>query len=154
LIAKWTRQVQTIEDQPILNQARALAKQSKWTEAIQTANKIRADRALYKDAQAAANDWIAQIQIAQDQSLLDEARGLADRGRLTRAISLASEIGYGRALYDDAQSAIARWSDQRDTILRERRRRNEPSSSPESSRPSSGYNPPVEAPAPPELPPP
>jgi hypothetical protein len=154
LIAKWTRQVQTIEDQPILNQARALAKQSKWTEAIQTANKIRADRALYKDAQAAANDWIAQIQIAQDQSLLDEARGLADRGRLTRAISLASEIGYGRALYDDAQSAIARWSDQRDTILRERRRRDEPSSSPESSRPSSGYNPPVEAPAPPELPPP
>jgi hypothetical protein len=65
LIAKWTRQVQTIEDQPILNQARALAKQSKWTEAIQTANKIRADRALYKDAQAAANDWIAQIQIAK-----------------------------------------------------------------------------------------
>ena len=154
LIAKWTRQIQTIEDQPILNQARALAKQNKLTEAIQTANKIRADRALYKDAQAAANDWIAQIQIAEDQSLLDEARVLADQGRLTRAISLASEIGYGRALYDDAQSAIARWSDQRDTILRERRRRDEPSSSPEPDRPSSRYNSPVEAPDSQDLPPP
>ncbi|MBD2075175.1 hypothetical protein H6F86_14985 [Phormidium sp. FACHB-592] len=155
LIAKWTRQIQTLEDQPILNQARALAKQNKLTEAIQTANKIRADRALYKDAQAAANDWIAQIQIAEDQSLLDEARALADRGRLTRAISLASEISYGRALYDDAQSAIARWSDQRDTILRERRsRRDEPSSLPEPSRPSSGYNSPVEAPDSQDLPPP
>ncbi|XHX77675.1 MAG: hypothetical protein RBJ76_25110 [Stenomitos frigidus ULC029] len=152
-IAKWTRQIQTIEDQPILNQARALAKQNKLTEAIQTANKIRVDRALYKDAQASANDWIAQIQIAQDQSLLDEARALADRGRLTRAISLASEIGYGRALYNDAQSAIARWSDQRDTILRARRR-DEPSPSPEPYRPSSDYNSPVEAPAPLDLPPP
>jgi hypothetical protein len=154
-IAKWTRQVQTIEDEPILNQARALAKQNKLTEAIQTANKIRVDRALYKDAQAAANDWIAQMQIAEDQSLLDEARALADQGRLTRAISLASEIGYGRALYADAQSAIARWADQRDTIVRARRR-DEPQSQ-EPYRPSSDapYNPPAETPfAPTELPPP
>jgi uncharacterized protein (UPF0548 family) len=95
------------------------------------------------------------MQIAEDQSLLDEARALADQGRLTRAISLASEIGYGRALYADAQSAIARWADQRDTIVRARRR-DEPQLQ-EPYRPSSDapYNPPAETPfAPTELPPP
>ncbi|MBW4469503.1 MAG: hypothetical protein KME45_03765 [Stenomitos rutilans HA7619-LM2] len=158
-IAKWTRQIQTIEDQPLLNQAKALAKQKKLQEAIQTATKIRADRALYKDAQAAIGTWQAEIQSAEDQSILAEARALADRGRLTSAIGLADRIGYGRALYGDAQAAIARWLAQRDAIQRARRpsRRYESPSTPEPYRPSPGmpYEPPVSAPdIPPELPPP
>jgi len=155
-IAKWTRQIKTIEDQPLLDQARALAKQTKLKEAIQTATKIRADRSLYKEAQAAINNWTAQLQIAEDQPLLDEARALADQGSLSKAISVASSICYDRALYGDAQSAIARWSAQRDTIVKARRpRRYEPPSTPEPYRPLPGYAPPSDAPAtPPDLPPP
>ncbi|XGV98504.1 MAG: hypothetical protein ACAF41_06120 [Leptolyngbya sp. BL-A-14] len=158
-IAKWTRQSQTIEDQPLLNQAKALAKQKKLKEAIQTAAKIQADRALYKDAQAAINTWQTEIQLAEDQSLLDDARALADQGRLTNAISLADKIGYGRPLYGEAQAAIGRWLAQRDAIQTARRpsRRYEPSSTPEPYRRPPGVpdEPPLSAPAStPELPPP
>lgn len=159
-IAQWTRQIQTLEDQPLLDQAKTLAKQKKLKEAIQTATKIRADRALYKDAQAAISTWQADIQRAEDQSILDDARALADQGRLTNAINLASSIGYGRALYGDAQAAIARWSSQRDAILNARRPSRSydaPPSTPGLYRPTPGVpdEPPVSAPAlPPELPPP
>ena len=154
-IARWTRQMQTIEDQPILNQAQALAKQNKLKEAIQTATKIRADRSLYKDAQTAIDNWTAQLQVAEDQSLLNEANALADQGSLTRAINLASGIGYGRALSSEAQSAIARWSAQRDSILKTRRSRHyEAPVTPEPYRPRPDYAPPTDAPTPPDLPPP
>ncbi|MBW4580557.1 MAG: hypothetical protein KME42_13420 [Tildeniella nuda ZEHNDER 1965/U140] len=163
-IAKWTRQIQTIEDQPLLNRAQALAKEKKLKEAIQTATKIRAGRALYKDAQASIGTWTAQIQLAEDQSLLDEARALADRGRLTAAIDLASRIGLARSLYGEAQQAIDRWSAQRDQRLKSRRSspRYEQPSSPEPYRPElytpepePAYVPPVNAPTlSPELPPP
>ncbi len=158
-IAKWTRQIQAIEDQPVLNQAKTLAKQKKLKDAIQTATKIRADRSLYKEAQTAIGLWQAELQRAEDQPILDEARALADQGSLSNAINLAASISFGRALYGDAQAAIARWSSQRDAILSARRpsRRYEPPSTPESYRPTPGvpYEPPVSAPAlPPELPPP
>ena len=158
-IAKWTYQIQTLEDQPLLNQAQALAKEKKLKEAIQTATKILPGRVLYKDAQAAINDWTAQIQLAEDQPLLDEARALADQGRLTPAIDAASRISPGRALYGEAQQAIARWSAQRSTRLRPRRSspRYEEPSAPEPYRPAPApYNePPAKTPSPPpELPPP
>ncbi|MBW4694757.1 MAG: hypothetical protein KME27_23655 [Lyngbya sp. HA4199-MV5] len=158
-IAKWTRQMQTIEDQPLLNQAKALAKQKKLKDAIQIATKISANRALYKEAQTAIGTWQAEIQSAEDQAILADARALADRGRLTNAISLADQIGYGRALHGEAQAAIARWSAQRDAIRSTRRpsRRYTSPSTPEPYRPApeAPYEPPASAPAPPpELPPP
>lgn len=112
-IAQWTRQVQTIEDRPILQRAQALAKQQKLREAVQVANKIRSNRALYRDAQAAVQNWTTQIQIAEDRPLLNEAYGLAEQGSLSSAIAVADRIAPGRALYDEAQAAIARWESQR-----------------------------------------
>ncbi|PSB26677.1 hypothetical protein [Stenomitos frigidus] len=158
-IAKWTRQIQTIEDQPLLTQAQAFAKAKKLKEAIQSATKIRAGRALYKETQVLINNWTAQLQLAEDQPLLDEARALADRGSLSDAINLASKIGAGRALYGEAQQAIARWSAQRSERLRPRRSfpGYEAPSVPEPYRPTpEPYNePPVSTPSlPPELPPP
>ncbi len=147
-IAKWTRQIQTIEDQPILDQAQALAKQQKLKDAIQMASRIPADRALYQNAQTAIGRWNAQIQAAEDQTILDEASALADRGRLTRAIDLISRIGPDRSLYDEAQRAISRWSVQRDAILRTRRPAPYAPSAPEP------YNSVPYAPPPADLPPP
>jgi hypothetical protein len=158
-IAKWTRQIQTIEDQPFLNQAQALAKEKKLKEAIQAATKVRSGRALYQVAQALINTWTAQIQLAEDQPILNEANALADQGRLTAAIDLAASISPARALYGEAQQAIARWSARRDARLRSRRSlpRDERSPTPEPYRPTpEPYNePPVSEPSlPPELPPP
>lgn len=111
-IFKWNRQIQTIEDRPILAQATTLASQKKLKEAIQQVNKIAPGRALYTEAQASARKWTHLIQVAEDQPILNRAKTLADSGNLSGAIGEAAKISYGRALYDEAQSAIARWNAQ------------------------------------------
>ncbi len=119
LIAGWNKQIQRIEDQPILDQALALAKANKLAEAITTAKKITADRALYQEAQAEIGKWQTTLEIAQDQPILDQATALAAQGNLGLAIDTAYQIGYGRALYPKAQEAIAQWSGQLEAIRAE-----------------------------------
>lgn len=119
LIAQWTAQIQTIEDQPIWDQAQKLAKQGKLSEAITVAAKIRPNRALYAQAQAGIANWNAQIQaalIAEDQAILDRAYGLAASQRLTMAVDVASQITPDRPLYGQAQSIIKAWLDERNAI--------------------------------------
>ncbi|MEB3829108.1 hypothetical protein LKK83_16625, partial [Phormidium sp. CCY1219] len=116
LIAQWTKQIQRLEDQPILDEAQTLAKNGKLKEAVTTAEKIAEGRALYSEAQNRISDWVAEIQIAEDRPILDEAASLAAQGRLGAAIETASQIAYGRALYSEAQGAIARWGAQLDAI--------------------------------------
>ena len=124
LIASWQAQIETLEDQPILNQAIALAEQGDLDEAINRAGKIQAGRALYAQAQSKVNDWQIQLivnaQIAADQPILDRASALASNGDLTLAISVAAQISSGRALYDQAQAAIGRWRAERDSIINAR----------------------------------
>lgn len=113
-IAQWNRQIQLVEDEPILKQAQAFASQQKLPEAIQVASRIRPGRVLYKEAQTAISNWVAEIQIAEDQPLLNRAYDLAAQGNLTTAINLANRINPGRALYGQAQSAIATWTAQQE----------------------------------------
>ncbi|NJP08685.1 MAG: hypothetical protein HC866_03730, partial [Leptolyngbyaceae cyanobacterium RU_5_1] len=61
LIAGWIGQIQTLEDQPILDQAWSLANQGKLNEAIQVAAGIAPGRALYWQTQSAISEWQAQI---------------------------------------------------------------------------------------------
>ena len=119
LIVQWTAQIQTVEDQPIWDQAQKLAKQGKLGQAIDIATQIPADRALYAQAQAAIGEWKAKIQaaeIAEDQPILDRAYSLAATERLTMAIDAAAQIAPGRALYAEAQAAIKAWDKQRQEI--------------------------------------
>jgi len=147
LIASWQAQIETLEDQPILNQAIALAEQGDLNEAINRAGKIQAGRALYAQAQSKIGDWQLQIminaQIAVDQPILDRASALASNGDLSLAISVAAQISPGRALYDQAQGSIARWRAERDSIINARESRpsnssgTEPSSEPKSTESNS-----------------
>lgn len=109
LIAAWRGEIQVIEDRPLLDAAAALANQGKLKEAIQEAQKIAANRALYGRAQTLIQDWTTTLQIAEDQPILDRAQRLAYAGSLTAAINMASQIAPGRALYPNARRAIARW---------------------------------------------
>lgn len=113
LIAEWQREIQAIEDRPIIEAAVALANQGKLPEAIAEARKIEPDRALYSRAQGLVQEWTTTIQIAEDKPILDEAKDLAYDGSLTAAINLASQIGAGRALYGEARTAIALWKAER-----------------------------------------
>ena len=112
----WTNQIQVIEDQPILNQANRLASQGKLRQAIETADKIQSDRALYATAQTSIKDWIRRIQIVEDSPILRDAEELAAEGSLTAAIAVAAQIAPGRALYAEAQTAIAIWEAEREYI--------------------------------------
>jgi soluble cytochrome b562 len=116
LVAQWSDGIQRIEDQPILDQAIALAKAGDLNSAIQTADKISSNRALYRDAQARAGEWVAQIQAVEDRPILNDADTLASEGRLSDAIARASDIGSNRAMYGEAQSRISDWAERRRQI--------------------------------------
>jgi len=117
LIAEWTKRIEMIEDQPILNEALALAKQGNLSAAIDKASKIGSGRALYKPARDKISGWVAQVQTAEDRPILNRAYDLAEKGNLSGAIAEASQIGYGRALYSEAQGAIAGWAAERDAAI-------------------------------------
>lgn len=120
-IFTWQQKIQTIEDRPVLEQARSLAKQGKLPAAIASAQQIAAGRALYPEAQAAIQTWTVTLQTAEDQPILKQANALADQGDLGAALDLAYQIAPGRALYDQAQTAIARWSAKLEATHRSRR---------------------------------
>lgn len=111
-IGRWTRQVETIEDQPYLdraNQIAAFGGVASLQEAVQEASRIAPGRALYKQAQEKIAQWTETMQRQQDQPYLDQARTLANGGDLTAAIAAAQQIKSGRALYREAQNEISGW---------------------------------------------
>ncbi len=111
-IGRWTSQVETIEDQPLLDRAEQIASFggiASLQEAIQEASRIAQGRALYKQAQAKIAQWTDTVQRQQDQPFLDQARELASAGNLSAAIAAAQQIKSGRALYREAQQQIGGW---------------------------------------------
>lgn len=114
-INRWQAQIETVEDQPTLVRAEQYANQGNLNglrAAITEARTIRAGRALYSDAQSKIRTWQAQVQRIEDQPLLNQARQLADGGRIPEAIAVANQITSSRALYDTAQQDIRTWQGQ------------------------------------------
>jgi hypothetical protein len=116
-IVAWQRQIEKLEDQPMLDEAFNLAKANKLDEAIVAAGQVRPNRALYDQAQAAISSWKEKIRLAvlaEDQAVLDRAYGLAGSGDLTGGIATAAQLSPGRPLYLEAQAAIGAWLRERD----------------------------------------
>lgn len=116
LIADWTNQVERLEDQPILDEARSIADQGRYSQAIVVASRIQSGRDLYDEARSNIRRWRYQLLLAQDRSILRQARALASVDSLTLAINKASQISPGRPLYGQAQAEIARWAIRRQEI--------------------------------------
>ncbi|MDJ1168004.1 hypothetical protein PMG71_01025 [Roseofilum sp. BLCC_M154] len=116
LIAEWNKRIEIIEDGPILERAKSLAKAGDLWEAIEMAEKITSDRALYGQAQDIIYKWEVEIQTAEDEFNLKDAEYLASLGRYNEAIRTASRVGWGRPLYYEAQDAIARWQAKLDAL--------------------------------------
>ncbi|MDX2243328.1 MAG: hypothetical protein NW224_21825 [Leptolyngbyaceae cyanobacterium bins.302] len=121
----WRQQIQTIEDKPTLDRARQLAQQKQLATAIDTASQIPPERALYPEAQKLIQTWTTTMQAAEDRPILDEAKTLATQGNLGAAIGVAYQIMPERALYNEAQTAIAQWTAQLNTTRRSQRFDNE-----------------------------
>lgn len=114
---KWRRQVQTIEDQPILNRAKEISygnNVNAWRRAIAEINLIAGDSPLYGEAQGYARSWRANIERVEDQPILDEADSFANINNYPAAIDAARRIKSSRALYPEAQNRIRLWQQELD----------------------------------------
>jgi hypothetical protein len=111
-IGSWNRQIQLIEDRPILERAREIAIPgdiNSLGNAIIQAQAIAKNRALYRDAQGEIRDWQGRIERMEDQPILDQAQALANLKDYSTAIETANQIPPGRALSSEASQNIRRW---------------------------------------------
>lgn len=111
-IEGWTRQIQVIEDRPLLERAVQIVNSGDLAAllaGIEAAKQIAQGRALYPEAQGKIRTWTQQVQRLQDQPLLDQAQDLSSNGDLAAAIDLLEQIQPGRVLYPDAQALLKRW---------------------------------------------
>jgi hypothetical protein len=111
-ISSWNRQIQVIEDRPILERAQEISLPGDITSlnnAIIQAKAIRQNRALYSDAQREIQGWQQRIERMEDQPILDQALALANIKDYTTAIETANQIRPGRALSAEAAQNIRIW---------------------------------------------
>ncbi|MDJ0796028.1 MAG: chromosome segregation ATPase [Calothrix sp. MO_167.B12] len=115
LIARWQLE---IEDVARLDKARLLASQGTvgdLSAAIAEARLIPVNNPRSREAKTEIGRWVAQIQTIEDRPYLQRAEEIAllgDANSLQAAITEASQIRRGRALYRDARRQIATWRGQ------------------------------------------
>ncbi|WP_233222490.1 chromosome segregation ATPase [Chroococcidiopsis sp. CCALA 051] len=110
-IRNWTRQIQTIEDQPFLDQARDLANNGNLPAAIAAAGQIGAGRALHATAQAEVKEWQTQLQAEQDWREAQQVALQNTPDALAQAIRLADRVPNSNSLRLDVNPAINNWGD-------------------------------------------
>ncbi|MGI0489379.1 hypothetical protein ACN4EK_28525 [Pantanalinema rosaneae CENA516] len=118
-IRQWNDQVERIQDQPFLEQARAYAMAGNLAAAIAAAEQVRSGRALYNEAQADIANWRKTLQAEanqiQAQQYLQQARQAATGATvdaLAEAIRIANQVSGSTALRADADALINDWSGQ------------------------------------------
>ncbi len=111
-IAAWTAKIERIQDQPYLDRARELASTGNLSQAIAVARQIGPGRALSQEAQAAIDDWQAQIDARENWK---QAQAVALGGNaqsLAQAIRLAQRVPRTSPLRAEVNIAIDQWSQQ------------------------------------------
>lgn len=113
LIARWQLE---IEDVANLEKARILASQgtvNNLTAAIAQVQLIPASNPRSTEARQEIGRWRSQVETIEDQPYLERAEQIAifeDINSLQAAISEASQIRRGRALYPEARKKIRTWA--------------------------------------------
>jgi hypothetical protein len=111
-IGTWTAKIERIQDQPYLDQARALARDGNLNDAIRTAQQIGSGRALAREAQGDIDNWEEQINAKENWK---QAREVAQGGTaddLSEAIRLARRVPDSSTFRGDANVATDQWSEQ------------------------------------------
>jgi hypothetical protein len=115
LLAYWNLAIQRSQDQPYLTYAQTLANRETipaLRQAIAQANLVGTGRPLQLQARSLITAWNLKIQALEDRPILNRAWALANQGNLTQAMLAAATVHPGRALYVEAQTAIAQWQAQ------------------------------------------
>lgn len=119
-IQEWRSLVQKQEDQPILDQAQALANSQNYNAAISAAQQIQSGRALSGEAQRKIRSWRQEI---QSQTNLQQAYALAasrSADALSQAINLVRQIPYDTEAGSQRIQALNSWSYQLLSIAQEK----------------------------------
>ncbi len=109
-MGQWIAQIQRLQDQPYLDQARELARAGNLSEAVAMAQQIQPGRALSLDAQASISEWSGQLRA---QQYWQEANRLATQGTpeaVLAAIRQAQLVTRSSGLRAEVGEAINQWS--------------------------------------------
>lgn len=112
LIREWQRNIERVEDQPILDQAVALGNSNNYQEAINTASRIGRGRALYAQSQAQIRRWRREMNAEEDLQRAYQTAQNNDPQSLVTAISIARRIPSTASVESQSRQAINRWSEQ------------------------------------------
>ena len=106
----WQANIEREEDQPILDEAMAIANTGDWARAIAIAQPISQGRALSDRASEKIAQWRGEIQA---QSYLEEAKTLASRNNsdaLAQAITVIRQIPASTSVYYEVVPNVNSWS--------------------------------------------
>ncbi|MCU0549795.1 MAG: hypothetical protein MUC48_10660 [Leptolyngbya sp. Prado105] len=112
LLAQWQKELESMQDRPVLDRAKQVAKSGKignLRSAVAMATLVKPKRSLRIEAQTDIANWTNQIEIIEDRPIINNARAIASAGQLGQAINVAGTIRPGRALYAEAQGLIGEW---------------------------------------------
>jgi hypothetical protein len=109
-IAAWSRQIQVMRDRPLLDRAKTLAEQGRFSDAIVEAQKIEPESPLAANARSQIAAWRTQLEQARDELILQQAERLAAAGDLAGAIQQAQQAG--RSSSGRVQRLVGRWQAQ------------------------------------------
>ncbi|OKH40778.1 hypothetical protein NIES2119_00215 [[Phormidium ambiguum] IAM M-71] len=109
-IFQWSGQIQRIQDQPYLDQARQLANSGNFSAAINTAQQIKPGRALSAQAVSAIQDWQGQARAQQNWQQAQQLANVGTPESLISAIQMLRSIPRSSALRSEAETAISQWS--------------------------------------------
>jgi hypothetical protein len=109
----WTAKIERIQDQPYLDQAKALADSGNLTTAISEAQKIASSgRALSGEAQSSIDTWQDQIRAKDSWQKAKQVAVTGTPEALVEAIQLANRVSSRNTLRLDVNIAIDQWSQQ------------------------------------------
>ena len=112
-IRLWTAKIERIQDQPYLDQAKALADTGNLTTAISEAQKIASSgRALSSEAQSSIDTWQDQIRAKESWQKAKQVAVTGTPEALMQAIQLANRVSSRNTLRLDVNIAIDQWSQQ------------------------------------------
>lgn len=117
---EWQTMVERQEDQPLLDQAKAIAANQDYASAISTASQVRSGRVLYPEARKNINLWQQEI---QSQKTLQRANALAEARTpesLSNAIRLILQIPLSTEAGSQRIQSINTWSYQLLSLAQEK----------------------------------
>ncbi|PHV61074.1 hypothetical protein [Cyanobacterium aponinum] len=112
LIRQWRRNIERVEDRPILDQAIALGSNNNYQQAINVASRIGRGRALYSEAQTNIRNWRREINAQEDLENAYQIAQNSDPQSLLQAINIARRIPSNSSVGYQSRQAVEQWSEQ------------------------------------------